>query len=253
MNKLKKNKKWRVASGQWSGNKEKLITQHSSLNTGLTLIEVMVVVAILSIITSTLFSVFQGSLLSQRRGTNKALIYSEARAALDMMSREIEKAFVDERIGAHYELWNGNSGYRTITGSIGDEFYFIAPMDNSGIGDLCKVGYWLSTDKILRRYFMASGLLDYATYKNVGVAGGDYNENSNTNSGANALIGNVSDLQFQYWNESTSRFDDPNLGTLGYALPKAVKITLVLEYPMEKDITDTAIFTTVVNIPGSGQ
>ncbi len=59
---------------------------------GLTLIEVMIVVAILAVISSTLFSVFQSSLFSQRKGTNKAIIYSEARAALDMMSREIEKA-----------------------------------------------------------------------------------------------------------------------------------------------------------------
>ena len=57
-----------------------------------------------------------------------------------MMSREIEKAIVDERIDAHYELWNGSSTYRTFTGSIGDEFYFVAPMDNSGIGDLCTGG-----------------------------------------------------------------------------------------------------------------
>ena len=111
----------------------KLSTINYQLSTkGLTLIEIMVVVAILAIISSTIFSVFQGSLLSQRRGTNKALIYSEARAALDMMSRDIEKAMVDERIGAHYELWDGGSPYQAVNSSIGDEFYFIAPMDNSG-------------------------------------------------------------------------------------------------------------------------
>ena len=69
-----------------------------SMSKGLTLIEVMVVVAILAIISSSIFSIFQGSLLSQRRGTSKALVYSEARAALDMMSRDVEKAMVDERV-----------------------------------------------------------------------------------------------------------------------------------------------------------
>ena len=42
---------------------------------GLTLIEVMIVVAILAVISSTLFSEFQSSLFSQRKGTNKAIIF----------------------------------------------------------------------------------------------------------------------------------------------------------------------------------
>ena len=40
------------------------------------------------------------------------------------------------------------------------------------------------------------------------------------------------------------------IGSRDTALPRAVKITLVLEYPIEKDITDTASFTTVVQYTG---
>ncbi len=210
---------------------------------GLTLIEVMVVVAILAVISSTVFSVFQGSLFSQRRGSNKALIYSEARAALDMMSREIEQAMVDERIGAHYELWNVASGDRT--NSIGDEFYFIIPNEK---GDLCEVGYWLNgtagdnkADTVMRHYTSNSTDFDFNT--------------RHGNQDSDALIGSVSDLKFEYWDKTTSKFERATISTSPgiYALPKAVKITLVMQYEPEKDDIRHDTFITVVNIPGSRQ
>jgi prepilin-type N-terminal cleavage/methylation domain-containing protein len=235
---------------QDSNKESSILNFQFSMNKGMTLIEIMIVVAILAVMSSTLFSVFQGGLFSQRRGTNKALVYSEARAALDMMSREIEKAFVDERIGAHYELFDGGSGYRIS--SIEDEFYFVVPMDNGGETDLCKVGYWLSADNVLRRYFIATdSISSYDTYKSNTEVGGDYWEQASINSGANELIGNVSDLQFQWWNNSIPGFDDNTIS--GDVLPRAIKIIITMQYEMEKDVADTAIFTTVVSIPGSGQ
>lgn len=43
-------RQWTVVSGQWSENKEKLTTQHSSLNTGFTLMELLVVIAIMGML-----------------------------------------------------------------------------------------------------------------------------------------------------------------------------------------------------------
>jgi len=207
---------------------------------GLTLIEVMIVVAILAVISSTLFSVFQSSLFSQRKGTNKAIIYSEARAALDMMSREIEKAFVDERIGAKC-LGQDGSG---IGVDISDTFLFIAPLnpnnDNSPpdyTGELCEVEYRMSTEGTIQRRYI-SAKTDFVF----------------DNSGRQPLIGNVSNLQFEYFNgqQWIDGWDDAGDSTL--VLPRAIKITLVMQYEPEKDrddIQDT--FITIVNIPGSGQ
>ena len=231
-------------AGKIQNLKSSITNPQSSMSKGLTLIEVMVVVAILSIITSTLFSVFQGSLLSQRRGTNKALVYSEARAALDMMSREIEKAFVDERIDAHYELWDVDSTYRHVNDSnVGDELYFIIPNDE---GDLCEVGYWLQGvsgdegDTVMRHYTSDTTDFDFNT--------------RHGNQDSNPLIGHVSNLKFEYWDEGFLQFVKPLPSPLeGYALPKAVKITLVLEYPIEREEIRHDTFITVVNIPGSGQ
>lgn len=227
-------------------------TEHRA---GLTLIEIMVVVAILAIMSSTLFSLFQGSLFSQRRGTNKALVYSEARAALEMMSREIEKAMTDERKGIHYELWDFSDSCPYRSNSIADEFYFVAPInaDNESntdyIGDLSEIGYWLNgvsgddePDILMRHY--TSEATDFVFSQPLG----------NPNISSDALIGNVKDLQFQYWNETTSQFDDPSYPTTsGYALPRAIKITLVMQYEIEKDESQQDTFITVVDIPGSGQ
>lgn len=206
-------------------------------NKGLTLIEVMVVVAILAIISSTLFSIFHGSLLSQRRGTNKALIYSEARAALDMMSREIENAIVDERIPLYCEGIDGGIG--------SDTFLFFAPLnpDSSSSpyrGDLCEVGYWLgvpgsgSDTDLVRGWTTGAINFDLSDF-----------------GFQNALISSVHDLQFnyfdgQYW--TPDGWWGPNI-----TLPYAVRITLVLEYEIEREDIRHDTFITVVNIPGSGQ
>jgi len=246
-------KKHSVVSSQWSENNKRLTIpprllnrQDSPLLTGLTLIEIIVVMAILSLIATTIFTVFYGGLLAYRKCTSRALVYSEARAALDMMSREIEKAIVDERKTIYYELWNGSSGYRTE--SKGDEFYFIAPIDNSGTADLCEVGYWLSNDNVLRRYFVTdeSSYFDYDFRT--------YDENASTNLGLNELIGNITDLDFWYWDGFS--FVKPPSGSFiasDIRLPSAIKISLTMRYEKEREEVKYDTFTTIVYIPGSGQ
>ena len=212
---------------------------------GLTLIEVMVVVAILAIMASTLFSVFQGSLLSQRRGTNKALIDSEARAALDMMSREIEQAMVDNRKGIYC------LGREDVTGA--DTFLFFAPLnpDNAGSpyeGDLCEAGFWLNNKELRQNHET-----DHTDF------------NLSTQFADSSVIGNIYDLKFRYFDGQTwtltGRWDEYTVYGVGLpsdtvpvdVLPKAVKITLVMEYPIERDEIRHDTFITVVDIPGSGQ
>ena len=167
-----------------------------------------------------------------------------------MMSREIEKAMVDERKGIGFEIWNGDSTYRT--NSIANEFYFVAPInaDNNNTGnykgDLSEVGYWVkedSSDTILMRHYTSN-----ATNFNF------------SNGSSNALIGNVSGLRFEYWDEINNQFTSPlplppppAFYGNNTALPRAIKITLTMKYEMEKDDEREQDFTTIVNIPGSGQ
>ncbi|MBU0534401.1 MAG: GspJ family type II secretion system protein [Candidatus Omnitrophica bacterium] len=222
---------------------------------GLTLIEVMIVVAILAVISSTLFSVFQSSLFSQRKGTNKAIIYSEARAALDMMSREIEKAFVDERNGA--ECW-GLDG----TGGNPDTFLFIAPLNPDADikspkadyyqAELCEVGYWMTNEELMRGWTTRTNDFDFDS-NNDSVF--DVSDLGSTAS----LIGSVSNLQFEYFDgqQWTTIYANPgdwdDAGNPTLVLPRAIKITLVMAYESEKDDIRHDTFITIVNIPGSGQ
>ena len=229
-------------------NLQSLMNSKSSMSKGFTLIEVMIVVAILAVMSSTLFSLFQGSLFSQKRGTSKALVYSEARAALDMMSKEIEKAMVDERIGAKCLGEDGGNV------DIPDTFLFIAPL-NPGKkkdivndiyqGELCEVGYWVKNtpdvkNTLMRHYTSGSTDFDLTT----GLSGSDQ------------LIGNVSDLQFLYFDgqqwTTDGWWDDGDSNPIA-VLPRAIKITLVMQYEMEKDEIRHDTFITIVNIPGSGQ
>jgi type II secretion system protein J len=210
---------------------------------GLTLIEVMVVVAILALIASTIFTVFQGSLLSERRGTNKALVYSEARAALDMMSREIEQAMVDERIPI--ECWGRDGG-----GDDSDTFLFIAPLNSDNtyddMEDLCEVGYWMNNGELIRKYETGSIDFDLSTHNNF-----------------NTVIENVFDLQFNYFDGQqwtpNGWWDELAVYGAGFppdpvdVLPKAIKITLVMQYEPEREEIRYATFITIVNIPGTGQ
>jgi len=214
---------------------------------GLTLIEVMVVVAILAVISSTLFSVFQSGLFSQRKGTNKALVYSEARAALEMMSREIEKAMVDERIPLECLGQNGSGAINDRA----DTFLFFAPLNPNNSGgkykaELCEMGFWVDVNnqELIRNYETDNSIdFDLDTRNNWGV-----------------LIGNVYDLQFEYfdgliWTTGTiyeGLWDDFS-GKPVAVLPRAIKITLVMQYESEKDEEKQDTFITIVNIPGSGQ
>ncbi|MCK4904819.1 prepilin-type N-terminal cleavage/methylation domain-containing protein [bacterium] len=217
-------------------------------NTGLTLIEVMIVVAILAVISTTLFSVFQSSLFSQRKGTNKAIIYSEARAALDMMSREIEKAFVDERIGAECLGLDG-------TGDLPDTFCFIAPLNPDNTkevgkynGELCEVGYWLAGNELKKGWTTKKNNFKFFDIGNKKDFGNE-----------NALIGSVSNLQFEYFDGqqwttgANAGWWDDGAGNPRQDLPRAIKITLVMQYESEKDEIRHDTFITIVNIPGSGQ
>ncbi|GEM_PF-3524376 len=59
---------------------------------GFTLVEMMVTVAILSIIGGSFYLIFQGSLLSSRKGINLAQVYVNTRAALDYLRKDLKNA-----------------------------------------------------------------------------------------------------------------------------------------------------------------
>jgi len=242
---MKNINKWSVNSGQWTATRKRsfLTTDHCQLNTGLTLVEILVVTVILALIVSVIFTLFQGGLLSYRKGTDRALIHANARAVLDLMSREIEQAMTDERRNIHCRGCNGPTVKTTNGKATTDEFFFIAPLcRTSGKVDICEVGYWLKDDNMLMRHYITEDANAY-DFEFHDESGDSPNDNSDE------VIGNISDLQFEYFDGSNWA----NTWGPSYTLPSAVKITLTLEFPLERGEVRQDSFISIVYIPGSGR
>ena len=204
---------------------------------GFTLIEIMVVVVIVSLIAIILFTLFRGALLAYRKGTNRALIYSEARAALDMMSREIKKMIVDDRRNIGWQL--NCSKFLIKRESLATEFFFVSPLNpnhhnKEGYqGDLTEVGYWLNenTNTLMRHYTAKATDFNFKT--------GNSNE----------VIGNVRDLQVEYF-DGEDWFQSTGGRKVTIWLPHAIKITLTMEHEEGGQVRENS-FTTVIYILGS--
>ena len=93
-----------------------------------TLIELMVSMAILGLIMVMLFSIFEQINKAWLKGENRVETFTQARAILDLMSRELSQAVATPKI--------------TFYGDT-NKVYFIAPVDASGTNqaDFCEVGY----------------------------------------------------------------------------------------------------------------
>lgn len=245
------------------------ILQSTRRKDGLTLIEVMVVVAIFSIFSGMLFTVFKSSLDSWRRTENLLDIYQNARPVLEQISAEISSALLDQTsvTTARWASFYGNdeTGTRIKTNSAKDEIFFVAPVENAGDMDLCEIGYWLrSTDNMLMRHYQKFDTADDLpiTY--------DFT----TFDSDEQLAAHITDLQFRYYYraaagalpntitangswDSTQNLLANNYDAKGNeknpdGLPNAVEITIVVEEsnPINPASPKTRTFTTLVALEG---
>ena len=93
-----------------------------------TLIELMVSMAILGLIMVILFSIFEEVNKAWLNSENRVETFTQARAVLDFLSRELSQAVATPKI--------------TFYGDV-NKLYFIAPLntDPANQADLCEVGY----------------------------------------------------------------------------------------------------------------
>lgn len=147
-------------------------SRRSARRKGLTLIEVLISSVIFAILATSLFVVFKAGLDSWRKTQGHLEVYQNARAALDIMTRELSAAYLNPSNSAitfrGFFGPMGRSGWVTPSGA--DEVFFIAAMNPSlnyanATSDLCKVGYYLdnTTNQLMRysHYVKAGDAPDY--------------------------------------------------------------------------------------------
>ncbi|MFH1904781.1 MAG: type II secretion system protein [bacterium] len=212
-----------------------------------TLIEIMITTAVLALLITGIYSIFKGGTDSWTKGNVRMERYQNARAILEMMSREISCAMVNEARKI-YMLGINDDGFQTD--STRDELFFVAPIyPTSSLtntqSDMCEIGYWIRGDtEIMRHYAVGtSNSIDFV-----------YDTGSSDSLGVRAV-----DLQFYYYYDDCGEADSQvNWDSLedqypsdGYAdgLPKKIKI--VLKTRDEEAREDTQTFETTVFMPGA--
>ncbi len=241
---------------------------------GFTLVEMIIVMAILAIFIGSLFMVFKNSIDTCKKSETRLAIYQNARSILDEMTREISPALIDnlpEEASEKIKFLGFDADDSDKKRSTKDEIYFVASLENSGRYDLCTVGYWLNEDNELMRYFQRDteeNPLDF-----------DFNKNSQN---SNELGLNIYDLQFKfhyrssdagdwaftggsdptaedYWlnsswdssSESVTNYNANGNEKIPDGLPNAIEVEIIvkdpnIENPEQKDLYT---FSTLIYIP----
>ena len=131
--------------------------RHSSV--AFTLTEMLAVMAILSMIIVSLFTIFRQGTETWRLSSARTEAYIKARQILEMMAREIKGAVIITAAGG--PRVNPPTGglpkradfigmdstklenWRTACQKLSDQLYFVAPVTSSGRQELCMLGYWI--------------------------------------------------------------------------------------------------------------
>jgi prepilin-type N-terminal cleavage/methylation domain-containing protein len=241
-------------------------------NRGLTLTEILVVVFIFSILSTILFTIFKGGLDSWRKSENILTMYEEGRTVLDMMSREIQAAYLFQN-STDQTQWTkfygiDETGTRLKTNSAKDELFFVAPLaSRTGEAirmDLCEIGYWIdgkgtenNSDDVLMRHFESFTTLPV-----------EYTFITPDPDTSTKIASSVTDLQFTYYYRSapntspaatTTNWDSSSNNPAGRGenydangnaknpdgLPDAVGVSITVR---SRDGSQTRTFTTLIPV-----
>ena len=223
---------------------------YTSLHTkkGFTLVEILVATTILVIAMASIYMSFRGGVTSWTKGTVRMERYLNARAALDMMSREIGAAII-AAYGIYEIDFVGYNATATVGGETVDDdsLNFVAPVRGDvDEPDLRKVRYQL--DGVNRE-------LERATDDSI-------DDDITSFPPPTPLTENVKSLNFEYydsdipgwrnyWDSRTTseRGGIPEIPETVNTLPDAVKITIAVQDELRHEAAQ--IFSTIVYLPTS--
>lgn len=127
-----------------------IVRERSSL-VGLTLVELIIVIAILGLFITSLCSVFKNSLDAWKKSEARLAVYQNARTVLDQMTKDIQAAIFDPANKIYAKGYEKGTGIKS--GSAADEFFFVSVIDGAGDADVAEVGYWIDSNSVLRRHY----------------------------------------------------------------------------------------------------
>lgn len=158
-----------------------------SLQSAFTLIEVLVAMAVLSILILLAANIFQGSSSAFNIGSQKADMNTAARAALDFMARELESAVA----GRIEKSESGGEDELTFYQAADDDLRFLSVTESpdSSSRALRECYFWFEDQKLRYGRDVEPECYSSATWYNDKPAGAL----------ANDLIANVMSLQFQVY------------------------------------------------------
>ncbi len=215
-------------------------------NRGLTLVEVLVVVTILSVLALSVYTVFKSGIDAWTKSEARLEIYQNGRAVLDQISREIVGAFTT----------GGPDGAKLVgtkwaTPADPDELEFVTDFADS----VYKIRYKLVTDStIAAKKALERGYIDYSVDTGETYASTTYHLVEFVPATIEAAVSNI---KFKYLPVMAIPTDMDDWGTNGmdewpgseleYSLPEAIKIILTMKDANNKERT----LETEVYLPNS--
>lgn len=209
-------------------------------NYGITLVEILVVVAILSILVLSLFTVFKSSSEAWLKSRERLEIFQNARMVLEQISRELPSVFVGD--GATFTGVDGVPA-DPLTDGGPDSIEYVTSMGES----IYKLKYELSGKVLQRKYIKNPPDYTNVDYENT------VGEPDGVDEGIVDFAIKLNDINFKYWDRDPD--GDPGTNDAAWTadgtwsktgnLPGAALI--LLEFIDSSD--KTYPFETMVHIP----
>ena len=179
----------------------------ATLYKGFTLVEILIALAILAIIVTSTFTIFQSASKSWQKGETRSERYQNARSAIHKISTEISQAVI-----------NSNPLCK-FTGDKNKASFVSFVSADSGVFELSEIEFWLDGPKrLLMRNYDIDPDFDFTTYDRSDI-----------------LSENVSSLEFLYFDGTTWSDTWNSDQVLGIGLPKAVKVKIKVEDKKAKE------------------
>lgn len=197
---------------------------------GFTLLEILIAVALISVIMMIVYSVTFQSIRGKKKVEEKGDVYHNARIIVDKMVQDLSMAFL---IGgeAHVGQRQGSAQIKTVFNGSGDKITFaslshVRLFQNAKESEQCEIEYKLEKDPDNRDFYllMRRETPDIDTRPD---DGGAWTE----------LANDVKKMEFEYYDAKRNDWQSSwNTAVEGNnVLPKAVRISVEMKHPSKKD------------------